>query len=260
MKNKEAKQVSPHSAFLQNRRGQVTIFIIIAILIVAAVALFFTLRGGVEKEKTLSPEIVPIKNFVDECLEDSLGKVVYRIGEGGGYYFPEAVLSTEILDVPYYIKNNRSYMPSKEKIENEISKYVVKDLTLCLGDFALFPEYEITTGKINAETEILNNSVKIIVNYPLTIKKGEFKKTIKDFEAEVPIRLGIIHSSVSSFLEEELQKEDFCVSCLLDHLVEENLYSSVFNYDDKTTIFIIRDSAFKINDKEFIYTFANEYQ
>ena len=49
------------------KRGQLTIFIIVAILIIAFVVLFFVFRGGIQREKPASPEVVPIKNFVEEC-------------------------------------------------------------------------------------------------------------------------------------------------------------------------------------------------
>ena len=78
--------------------------------------------------KPVSPETAEIQNFVQECLDDSLEKVVFRIGEGGGSYFPSSVASTPLLDVPYYIKEDKNLMPSKEKIELEISKYVSREL------------------------------------------------------------------------------------------------------------------------------------
>ncbi len=59
-----------------SKKGQLTIFIIIAILIIAVVGLFFVFRGGIQKEKPVSPESAPIKNFVQECLDDSLEEVV----------------------------------------------------------------------------------------------------------------------------------------------------------------------------------------
>ncbi len=243
---------------MRSKRGQVTIFIIIAILVIGAVALFFIVKEGLGKE-AYSSEIAPVANFVEECLEDSLVDVVYRIGEGGGYYYPGSVLSTELLEVPYYIKEGESYMPSKEKIELEISKYVHRELVLCLGDFALFPEYEITKGKITPEAKIDADKVSVKMNYPLTIKKGETSQRIKDFETEIPVRLGIVYDSISDFIEREQEDEGFCVSCFLEIAVENDLYANVFDYDNETTIFIVRDFNSVVNDKEFVFNFANEY-
>ncbi|KHO54840.1 MAG: hypothetical protein QT10_C0011G0021 [archaeon GW2011_AR19] len=95
------------------KRGQITIFIIISILIVAVVVLFFSLRGTLQKEKPVSPETAEIQNFVQGCLDESLESVVFKVGENGGYYFPPKV-STPVLEVPYYIKDNNNLMPKKE--------------------------------------------------------------------------------------------------------------------------------------------------
>src|SRR3989344_4723678 len=137
------------------KRGQLTIFIIISILIVAVVVLFFTLKGTLQKEKPVSPETAKIKNFVQECLDDSLEDVVFKVGENGGYYFPPKV-STPVLEVPYYIKDNKNLMPTKENIENEISKGIARELTFCVGNFELFsPEYEITKGKMTSPEVVI---------------------------------------------------------------------------------------------------------
>ena len=46
---------------INEKRGQVTIFIIIAILIIGAVALFFVFNGTLRKFETINPEVAPIQ-------------------------------------------------------------------------------------------------------------------------------------------------------------------------------------------------------
>ena len=246
---------------MKNKNAQLTIFIIISILIVAVVVLFFTLRGNLNLPgKPVSPETTKIKNFVQTCLDDSLESVVFKVGENGGYYFPPKV-STPILEVPYYIKNNKSLMPSKEDIEREISRGIERELFFCIGNFELFsPEYEITKGKMtHPEVVIESERVLVEVNYPLTIQKGGSKSKIEDFSSEVPVRLGIIYDAVAEFVEEDLKTEGLCISCLFDISEKNGFKSSYPNYDDNTYIFIIEDPQSKLNNKEFVYVFANEY-
>jgi len=241
------------------KRGQITIFIIISILIVAVVVLFFSLRGTLQKEKPVSPETAEIQNFVQGCLDESLESVVFKVGENGGYYFPPKV-STPVLEVPYYIKDNNNLMPKKEDIEKEISKYVSRELVLCLGDFALLPEYQITKGQIITETKIEPERVLVEMNYPLTIIKGDAKSKIEDFNSEVPVRLGIVYDAVGEFIEKNLETPGgFCVDCLLEVLMEKGLHSNIFWEDEKTAIFIVRDFNSAVNEKEFILNFAGRY-
>ena len=52
------------------KKAQLTIFIIIAILIIAVVALFFTFRGNLNLPgKPISPETAEIQNFLQGCLD-----------------------------------------------------------------------------------------------------------------------------------------------------------------------------------------------
>ena len=244
------------------KRSQITIFIIISILIVAVVVLFFSLRGNLQKEKPISPEIAPIKNFVQECLDNSLEEVVFKVGENGGYYFPSKTRATiPVLEVPYYIKNNQNLMPSKEQIQDEISKSVARELIFCLEDFTLFSnEYEITKGKMAPPKIIIEpERVLVDVNYPLTIIKGDSKSKIENFNSEVPVRLGIVHDAVAEFVEEEIKTEDFCITCLLLAINETGLKATPTFYGQKTQIFYIEDPLSEINKKEFLYIFANEY-
>src|SRR3989344_1827646 len=246
---------------MKNLRGQLTIFIIISILIVAVVVLFFTLRGNLNLPgKPVSPETTKIKNFVQTCLDDSLESVVFKVGENGGYYFPPKV-STPILEVPYYIKNNKSLMPSKEDIEREISRGIERELFFCIGNFELFsPEYEITKGKITPpEVVIEPERVLVELNYPLTIIKDGSKSKIEDFSSEVPVRLGIVYDAVAEFVEEDLKTEGICVSCFIEIFTKKGLYSNIFWEDDKTAIFIVRDFNSAVNEKEFIFNFAGSY-
>ena len=241
-------------------RAQLTIFIIISILIVAVVVLFFTLRGNLNLPgKPVSPETAEIQNFVQECLDDSLESVVFKVGENGGYYFPPKV-STPVLEVPYYIKKNISLMPSKEDIGNEISRGVARELIFCLEDFSLFPEYEITKGKMTPpEVVIESERVLVELNYPLTIIKGDSKSKIEDFSSEVPVRLGIIYDAVAEFVGEELKTEGICVSCFIEIFTKKGLYSNIFWEDEETAIFIVRDFNSAVNEKEFIFNFAGRY-
>ena len=245
---------------MKNLRGQLTIFIIIAILIVAVVALFFSLRGNLKLPgKPASPETAEIQNFVQECLDDSLEEVVFKVGENGGYYFPPKV-STPVLEVPYYIKNNKNLMPSKEDIEREISRGIERELFFCIEDFTFFEnEYEITKGKITPpEVVIEPERVLIEMNYPLTIQKGDSKSKIEDFNSEVPVRLGIVYDAVARFVEEEIKTPEMCVNCLLE-VLGEGLYINNFKENDNTEIFVLTDYNSIINKKKFIYNFANEY-
>ena len=65
---------------MNNRRGQLTIFIIVAILIVVGIVAMFWLMGriDVEPQVDLNP-----KQFVQKCVRDAVEDSVKKIVENG---------------------------------------------------------------------------------------------------------------------------------------------------------------------------------
>jgi len=238
------------------KKAQVTIFIIIAIILIAAVSLYFIFRDDLSSEGELSPDIEEIYLFVEECLEDVSEDVIYTVGQGGGYHFPPK-LSTDS-GIAYYYSNGENYMPSEKQIEEEISYFVSSKLFFCVRNFVDFPEFEITQREIKTKTEIKDEEVILEVEYPIRIIKGDKTTLIEDFEVKIPVRLGVVYDSVSGFIAEGVE-DGICLSCLLNISETNDLYVDMFDYDDETVIFIFKDENSELNDVAFEWVFANEY-
>ena len=240
-----------------SKKGQLTIFIIIAIFIVGVVVIFFGFREQI-KIYFFNPEIESVQSFVEDCIVGMGSEVVYDIGLGGGYYFP-LNFSTPT-GIPIYYSDGKSYMPLKEQIEKEISYYVDERLFFCTKNFVDFPDFEITQGEIKTKTTINEDEVVLDIKYPLSITKEDSTTLIEDFEnIKIPVRFGIVHDSVEEIISEQLNHESICLSCILDVALENDLYVDMMDYDDETVIFIFRDENSKINNKTFEFVFANKY-
>ena len=240
------------------KKGQVTLFIIIAIVIVGIIVGFFILKGGGIK-KIFTSEASSVYLFVENCIEESGSEAVYVLGQGGGYSSPPNLSTSS--GVAYYYLNDTSYMPSREEIEKEISDNMGIMLFSCIKNFSDFPDFEITQGEIKTETKIENNNVILNVEYPFTVIKGDDRTLFKEFEnIKIPIRLGIIYDAVGEIIQEQLNQENICLSCVLDISVENDLYVGMLYHDEETIIFVIRDERSKINKKTFEFIFANKYE
>jgi hypothetical protein len=258
MKNRRvAKQVSPqYNFFSKNRRGQVTIFVIIAILIVASVGVYFLVRdkeAGVGEVYFLDTDEIYV--FVQECLEGVSEEVIETVGQGGGYYFPPEK-STDF-GITYYLINGRSYIPSKEKIGEEISEYISQKLFFCTKSFVDFPEYEIQQNEIKVYSEILDEVVLIEVDYPIFISKENVSSEINEFETVVSVKIGKIYSFIEEISEKEIKNQGVCLTCYLDKAGEE-FEIELFDYED-SIVFIWKDKNLKINGENFEWVYANEY-
>jgi len=247
------------------KKGQVTIFIIIAIVIIVAGFLVFMfypqLRGG------FASETDNINIFVEECIRDVGERVIYRIGQEGGYLIPPNLstsfapnFSAEHVGLPYYyLSDGKNYMPSKKEIENEISTLINDNLFGCIKNFENFPEFEITSGEIKTNTKIKNDEVILNVDYPIKIIKDKSTTILKEFKnIKIPVRFGIVYDSVYELMQDQLNYEDRCLSCMWNVAIKNDLRINMIDYEE-IVIFIIRDENSELNGEFFKFMFANKY-
>ncbi|MCA9487989.1 MAG: hypothetical protein KC516_03440 [Nanoarchaeota archaeon] len=239
-----------------NKRGQVTIFIIIAIIVVVLGILFFIFRDSLRINST--PNYVDeVSLFVQDCIEESGSSVIYEIGRNGGYFLgPEKSTSS---GVPYYLYQGRDFMPSKEKIEREISQYFNLVLPLCVNNFEKFSDLEINYSRVQAITKILSDKVVISVNYPITIKKGEDSNYLKDFgDQEFLAEISKIYFSAGEIVEDMKEDPEICLSCLSNIALDNDLKIDIEQPSSSILIFKLRDENSKLGGSPFEFYFAIE--
>jgi len=241
----------------RGKKAQITVFIILAILIVALIGVLFFYRMSLSKTGEINSEISPVYLFALNCIKQSGEEAIYNIGQTGGY-IDDSNLSTDN-NIAYYVYEERNLMPSKEKMQDELSLYMNNRIFFCTKNFIDFPDYNIKQGEIKTKTKIENNSVIFNVNYPLSIEKENKTYLFNDFkDIEIPARLGVIYS-VNELIVKDLMKnkKDVCASCLNKWADEKNLYIDMYDYKE-SLVFAISDPQFKINQEKFIFYFANK--
>lgn len=110
-----------------SKRAQVTIFIILAVLVIGAVAGFFVFKDISVQKQQYSPDILQIKNFVEDCLENQTKEALKLAELLGGviYKQPQEIFLQE--KIPYY---NLQEIPIN-RIETEIGEYINIGLKNC---------------------------------------------------------------------------------------------------------------------------------
>lgn len=233
-----------------NKRGQLTIFIIAAVLIVGLFILGFFLLKSKNEVPTLYVD--SIKNYVDACVKQTGEDAIAEIGKHGGYYFPP--VSSTRTGIAYYYANKTNMLPSQSVLEDQISLYVKENLFFCTKNFVDFTNYNVTQGNISVETTISKDKVDIKVNYPLTISQGEEVSRIDSFENEINVRLGLIYNSIASVVNSSTS--GICLSCTYDIANKNDLYVQMLDYNQNTVIVIFIDKNSEINKEEYRYVYA----
>ncbi len=240
-------------------KSQTTIFIILAIIIVAIIAIYFVFRSNLSGEK-VEPEVEPIYSFIENCIQETGENAVYDIGQSGGYFIISEPSTNS--GVAYYFDRGNNLMPSKERIEKEISDYVNNMIVFCINNFSDFSDFKLDMGQIESNVFIKPENVVINAKYPITITKGEknyFFESFKDIE--IKVRLNTIYKSVLEMINQQMENNnEICMNCIYGIAEKNNLYIEMLDYDDESIIFYIKDKNSKIKGENYVFRFANRYK
>ena len=181
------------------KRGQITIFIIIGILILLLAIgglIIYNQQQDIPDIKTPEAFEGQVRSFVESCLSQQTLSGVQIQGKQGGYIeIPENIptLVLEDATLPYWLDKNLQ-VPSLDNLKQQLNNHILINLDECLQDFEAFKEqgFNITKGEPSL-TITMEDQVVVDLDYPLTFQKEGTKKTVQDFSFEIPINMNLIH-------------------------------------------------------------------
>jgi len=190
-----------------NKRGQMTIFVIIAMVIVAGILLFFVLREQISFQ-VIPEEFNPVFDNYQECIELETKAAVDLIGvQGGRIYTGDYVQGSDFapfsshlnflgFPIPYwfYISGNglvKENVPSKNEMEAEIERYVEENLNEnCNFDEYYSGGFWVELSNPSANVEILDDLIRVNVDSNLVVQRGDESVRKTDYEIEMQSKLG----------------------------------------------------------------------
>jgi len=249
------------------KNSQVTVFIIIAILIVVLVILgvyFFNLGGESEldgeyfQSSEIKAQVSVIENSIVDCLDSVSKEALGVIGLQGGYYEnPDLAMEVEDLFIPYYYYEGVIKNPSLEDIKKQLSYYYKENLGNCI-DGINYGNFRISYRDLEVGVLINFSKVDFVVNSNLKIIKD--KKHVLIDLSEYPVSLesplyDIIE--VADYITDSHEQDSsmYCASCLGEILEEKNLYIDMISFADNSVLIVISDKA----ENGYIFEFANKY-
>ncbi|MBT4376069.1 hypothetical protein HOD29_01715 [archaeon] len=237
-------------------KGQVTIFIIVAILLVALALSYFIFRDSI-KQNTLPSEFSEVQVFVQDCVDSVSENAVLYSGQKGGIYGPNETTSEGISK--YILDSQDKYFPHISMVEEDLALEFNDLFLTCLNNFSGFEDLSIETGLLETEVFIENEKVYFEINYPIIISKGEKEIVLDEFKTKVSLDYFNFYSAVEEFMINQRTSSGICLTCLFDvgerYDVEIDMLDSG---DSRTTIFMFYDEEIKLNDEVFEFRFANE--
>ena len=242
---------------MTNKKAQVTVIIIIAILFVGILVALFAFRGQIlpGPEDKIS-EVSQINIILEDCLKQRSIDAVLLVGLQGGYTTtPKNNVHLGEFNVGFGLFKGRNILPSREKIENEISDYVRSTITSCIEDEE-FPNLLIIRNTPEVKAEILKDRVEITPRLPLTITKQDKTVELNDkHNFLLEINLIEIHETANQIIQKHLEDPEFIDLTYLSSLEFDATYT---HYTDTTLVYKITDTNSKVNDVPYSFMFAIE--
>lgn len=247
------------------KRGQVTVFLVIGIVILLLAALFFYIFGQL-KEAPLEIEAkeaqkIPgvrgtLQAYVENCIEETIGPAVYLLAIQGGVIYPEddgKILLTDYGIVNYAWLNGASGF-SKEKMEKDLALYLKNYVDFCLKNFDTFtkqniivkPDYE----KIGAEVTIKDSSLSAELRLPLSVTlPSNDSLEVETFTAEIPSSLGKTVQTLQGLEFPELDPSQ---------LLGLPYQPLIFPYDEAVTLYSFTEKSGEA-PLTFMFAVRNDY-
>ncbi len=229
-----------------SKKAQVTIFIIIALVIVISFFLLFFLKNKlspeINKNQVEAPESVkPVQEFVEYSIKQSLIEALDNLGDHCGLVDPDTYtvtnldnptesavlkpfsLSKRICPYWYYMSSHNSCesnckfsslmpplvsnsMTKDYSIEAQINRYVKKKLSHLDFKDFKFQNYNIKKNGEINVTTTIGKDIKVHVVFPLKIEKNSKEFQLQNFDVKIPFNLQRLYRIAAKITYEEKQK------------------------------------------------------
>jgi hypothetical protein len=250
------------------KRSQVTVFIIIAVVLVAVggVALFATKDANRPDDSRFfaqanaKPELLNVRSAILSCRDNVVKDSLVSIGVQGGYSDkPANVLDLGWTFIPYYYMEGKYAFPQKSFVEKELGKEIDKSFTKCINDLS-FEGFTIDKKVSRTKAAIKLKEVEVKIDMPISIKKEESVFALEMKDAPV-----VFNSSLADIIDVagyivESHKNDskmLCVTCVAQMAEERNLYVSAFDLLNNSVLYVISENY--TSDEPYSYEFLNRY-
>jgi len=256
------------------KSGQISMFIIIALLIFILVTFLFFVGNKKEFKEIKNTNVNEIKSNLNYCFEKSYYSALYNIAYHGGKFdkndkvinTPENLLNFTNRSYYFYSINENLSLPSLEDLEYNFERGISYNFDDCLSKLKKYNlEYDPTEMRIQIDFRE-NNEIKIEGNLDILVNSTDSKTSFKSF---------VYTDSESNFLKmykmakEIAQKQvqfvpNSCVSCLTEikrkykfGLFVEELASK---YSTTTIYTIIPENSGYKDSKIFMFALFNNME
>ncbi|MBU4352514.1 MAG: hypothetical protein KJ939_05545 [Nanoarchaeota archaeon] len=253
-----------------NKRGQVTVFVILGIVVVALIVLLLAFRKEIiptsATTENLNGIMDDIRDHISDCIKESAEGPLERIALQGGYLSVPAgsyrLWNDNTVSFLCYNQQNTercmNRLLTREKMEEELSEAVKQELASCIDvqsfSSGIIKTFEVVLSQpMKLTTSIMKDQVVFNLNYPVTLKSKSSDNVVteKEFSVPVEVPLGELYEVALDILDAETSIGRFdTLTYMLAKMSRYTLYLHK-PYPDKIYQIQMRDG-------DYIFQFAVE--
>tara|TARA_Y100000310_G_scaffold343186_1_gene449698 strand:- start:3431 stop:4456 length:1026 start_codon:yes stop_codon:yes gene_type:complete len=238
-----------------NKRGQLTIVIIIAIIVFIVIISLFIIH----KDKPRNKDYDHLDTIIQDCIKLTTREGVILNNLQGGYYEVPDSKDYLLFKVPLYYGKDIKNLPSREVFEIQLEKYIEDRLFECINNTIYDLRYKIDTGIPEVDVK-LKEDLKVNLNYLISLSKDDATIQFKKFNIELDYNFDKLNNILSELDREHKRKPDFIPIGYLTLLADKENFKFEITYLSENVIIysLIFDNLFEDGDK-IIFNFAAEY-
>ncbi|MBN1385854.1 hypothetical protein JW968_02630 [Candidatus Woesearchaeota archaeon] len=226
-----------------DRKGQITIWMIFGIVIIAVLAITIFLWGM--REFGDKPELnrYEIQLFTERCLKDTGESALKKIGLQGTYLHPTDHVETEFGKVGYLSRNGENVNRTLINIERDIAEHVIENFDICTGNYSVFKQkgLKIKQGDKYLSVGFGEYATIFTLNYPVSFILANSTFSFERFETEVPIRFKTLFSYALGVKDPDLID--------MTYLGDLDVNTTVLDYNT-SKVYVFDDSLSEIRSEE----------
>src|SRR3989338_6803786 len=132
------------------RKGDITLFIIIGLVLIILLSMFFFFRNKnktqtIKENGVINSQITPLVSFIEQCLKTTSYDAIKSLGSQGRLY-SNYYLKSQTDKIAYFYYKGDGFFPTKiGVVEEELSRYIKENIGECM-DYSSFA-YDIRDEK-----------------------------------------------------------------------------------------------------------------
>lgn len=252
------------------KKGQITVFIILGIILLFLTAGILFIVQKITKDSVTSEReemaegyrAESIKSFIEHCLERTANEAMVLVSSQGGYYkVPEPALDQVFVKVPYYFYFGKKQFPEKATIEREIENYLVDQLPICLNDFKVFSKQGLKIEQREMQANVtLNEKSSVELTLPITLQIGDSAIELNKFSYLLNVNFEQVYQILSETMAEHELNPDYVPIGHLSSSAQESGFNFELNYlKDKAVVYSFIFDQYPVDEEDYVFIFASKY-